>query len=147
MKRRYSLANHILSIVPDDPQLRTDFGTITIGGQGSYLDSITIELDNDLWSTSSYNTGAWIHNKNLSRTGSATVSISQLSDEVYILMRLSNKYYEDEYNGFTITLSDQEGTLIATCVDCYIQKIPNQQFQNEAQNQDWAFTCGQITFS
>lgn len=145
--KRYSLANYILSIESNDPTIKNIFGTVSVGGEGNYLESMTISQTNDLWTTSGYATGAWVHTKNLSRIGTVEVSLSQLSNQISKFIKLCNTYYTGDYDGCTLTLTDNLGNLIATCVDCYIQKIPDQGFQSAAQNQSWTFTCGQITFN
>ena len=144
--KRYSLANHILSITPNNSTLKWAFDTISIGGEGSYLDSISISLNGQLWSTTPFATGAWVHNKNLDKTGTVVLSLNQLSDEVKTFVTMAETYYADDYDGFTLTLTTNEGELICTCVDCYIQNIPSQDYQSSAQNQSWTFTCGKITF-
>ncbi len=144
---RYSLANYILSIDCNSDEIKNMFGTISIGGEGSYTDSITIGGLPNLWDTTGFSTGAWVHNKNLSKTGTATVSISQLSDKVKKFIKMCNVYYSGDYDGLTLSLSDTQGNKVCSCIDCYIQKIPDQAFGNTAANQSWIFTCGQINFN
>ena len=143
---KYSLANHILSIKPNDQQLNLLFGTINIGGEGSYLDSVNISLESGMWSTTGYATGGWVHNKRLNRNGTVSLSLNQLSNSVAILKRLASIFYTGDYDGFTITLTTNDGTLISTCTDCYLSSIPEQAFAAEAANQTWSFTCGKIVF-
>ena len=143
---KYSLANYILSIQPNDATLRTMFSNVSIGGEGSAIDSITITLNDNLWKTTSFATGAWVHDKHLGRTGTATISISQLSDRVAKFKQMCNIFFNGEYDGFTLSLVDNTGNKVCTCADCYIQKIPDQEFKDTAQMQTWTFTCGEITF-
>ena len=143
--KKYSLANYILSIEPADASLKTMFGTISIGGEGSYLGSINVSMNSSLWSTTGYATGAWVHNKSLDKSGTCKININQLSDKVIKLIKLCNVYYSGDYNGVTITVSDNSGNKVATCVDCYIQKLADQSFSTTADSQDWTFTCGQIS--
>lgn len=143
---KYSLANYILSIQPNDTTLRTMFSNVSIGGEGSATDTITISLENQIWKTDSFATGAWVHNKNLSRVGTAQISISQLSDNVAKFKQMCNIFYNGEYDGFTLSLVDNTGNKVCTCVDCYLTKIPDQEFKETAQTQSWTFTCGEITF-
>lgn len=145
--KRYSLANHILSIKPNDPTIEAMFGTISIGGEGSYNDSIRIRRNNNMWDTTGYATGAWVHNKNLSRTGVVEISLNQLSDQVAKFITLCDTYYTGDYEGFTISLSKIDGNKIATALDCYITKVPDQEFLDSAQSQVWSFTCGQISYN
>ena len=86
---RYSLANYILSIKPNDPALSA-FGEVTVGGEGNYHDNITISIDATMFSTTGYATGAWVHNKNLSKVGTASVSLSQLSTKLPSLFSLQS---------------------------------------------------------
>lgn len=143
---KYSLADYILSIRPDDSRLSA-FGTLNIGGEGTAIGSISIAYDNSMWSTTSFATGGWVHDKNLSRTGTISIQISQLSDKVSKMMQFANIFYSGDYDGFTITLSDSLGQQIATCVDCYFKQIPSQEFGDSAANQTWSLTSGKITFS
>lgn len=145
--KRYSLANHVLSIKPNDNQINNIFGTISIGGEGNYLESVSVSNENTLWSTTGYATGAWVHNKNLAKTGTVTISLNQLSDQVAKLITLCETYYGGDYEGFTLTLTKNDNTKICTCIDCYISKIPTQSFGTSAANQSWVFTCGKITFN
>lgn len=142
---RYSLADYILSIKANDSRLSL-FGTVTVGGEGNALDSVQIELDGNMWETTSYATGAWVHDKNLSRSGRISISLSQLSDQVAKFKQLTNIFYSGDYQGLTVTLSDSTGSKIATCTDCYFVKIPNQKFGSKAENQTWELTSGKIIF-
>ena len=148
---RYSLNKYILSIKPSNElaSAMNDFGTISIGGEGSYLDNVSINLNRNMWNTTGFSTGAWVHTKDLSKTGTVSITLSQLSPEVQRFIRLCETFYDNDYEGFTITLStnDTDRRVISTCIDCYIQKIPSQDFASSAGNQTWVFTCGKITFS
>lgn len=144
---RYSLADYIMTVDPVDPSLKSSFGgSVSVGGQGSATDSISVELDNDLWSTTGYATGGWVHDKNLSRTGKVTVSISQLTNEVARFKQLINFYYNSDYSGLNIVVSTSSGKKVASCHDCYPVKIPSQTFGKTAADQSWSFTSGKITF-
>ena len=145
---RYSLANYILSVDSNDPEIKSIFGTISIGGEGSYVGSINLSLANPQWSTTGYSTGGWVHNKNLDRHGTATVSLNQLSEPVAKFIQLCKLYYSTtDYEGFTLSLTDVAGNNIASCIDCYISQIPDQTYEDQAGMQSWAFTCGQINFN
>lgn len=144
---RYSLANYILSIEPNDTTIKTYFGSISIGGDGSYLGSLSLSLANPMFTTQGYATGGWSHSKNLDRHGTAALNLNQMCDAVAKLIKLTKLFYTDDYDGFTLSLSDINGQKIATCVDCYIEKIPEQTYGKEATDQSWTFTCGQINFS
>ena len=146
MSKRYSLANYILSIEPQDQTLKQMFGTISIGGQGSAVGSVKVAQQTDMWSTKGYATGAWVHSKNLDRHGTCNVTLKQLSNEVMKFIKLCNVYYTANFDGCTLTLTDAKGNKVATCEDCYIQKISDQEFGEEAADQDWAFTCGKVSF-
>lgn len=145
---RYSLTKYYLSIaIPSS--LASEFGTdsITIGGTGSYLSQISISLNKNLWETQGDSTGSWIHNQNLDRTGTASVQLNQLSKNIAKFKTLCNIYYDatKDYDGLTLTITDADSNKIATCDDCYISKIPNQEFGDTATTQTWEFTCGRIT--
>lgn len=144
---RYSLANYIVSINPTDASIRSMFGTMAFGGEGSAIGSISVGIKDNLWSTKSYATGAWVHNKNLSRVGTVKISINQLAPPVQRFIKLCKLYYGADYNGFTITVADIAGNKVATCTDCFIEAIPSQDYNEEASDQSWSFTCGKIDFA
>lgn len=144
---KYSLANYILSIDSNDAQIKNIFGTISIGGEGSYLDSITLNNDATIYTTQGYATGGYVHTKSLDRHGKAVISLNQLSDKVSRFIQLAKLSLSGDYEGFTLSLTDIDGNKIATCIDCYIEKIPDQAFGQSAQNQTWSFTCGQVNYN
>lgn len=144
---KYSLANYILTVKPNDTNAQAVFGNdISIGGEGNYVGSISLSRQTEMWSTSAFATGAWIHNKNLDRHGTVDIELSQLAPQVGRFIQLCNVYYASDYEGFTLTLTDSEQNQIAECIDCYITKIPNQVFSETAGTQTWTFTCGQINY-
>ena len=145
--KRYCLADYILSIKPNDPEIDSSFGTITIGGEGSYTDSISLNPLENLYSTTGFATGAWVHDKNLSRVGTAVITLSQLSEQVKKFIMMAETFYAGDYDGFTLSVATNTGEKVATCVDCYIQKIPEQSFGKSAATQQWTFTCGKISFN
>lgn len=145
--KRYCLANYILTAdIPED----IGFGTqsVSIGGEGSYLNSITVSLSQNLFETSGDNTGSWVHTKNLNKTGTVVVSIKQVSDKITTFKTLVNIYsnLNTEAAGMTLTLRDMLNNTICVCEDCLIQKITNQTFTNSPESQSWTFTCGKISF-
>lgn len=148
---RYSLADYTLSVnIP--ASLESVFGkSFTIGGRDNATDSISVELDEDQWSTDAFATGAYVHNKSYARNGKVTISVSQLSDAVVKLKRIAMKLYSGDYAGVNLALdqaaigkANDGDVFIAT--DCYPTKIPSQEFGESAGKQTWTFTCGQITF-
>lgn len=145
---RYSLAKYLLTVsIPRALADKFGAGTITVGGEGSHTSSISIAYKESLWTTEGDSTGSWVHNKNLDRTGTATVVLNQLASNVVKFKTLCNIFYDssEDYDGLTLTLTDSEGQKIATCEDCYITTIPAQEFGNTATTQNWEFTCGRIT--
>ena len=144
--KKYSLSDYILSFTSNDSIIDNIFGSVSIGGEGSYLGSITIGGLPNLWDTTSFATGGWVHNKNLSRTGTVNITLNQLSDAVAKFIQLCNTYYTGDFDGLTLSLTDRNGQLVAECIDCYIQKIPDQSFNESSSDQTWTFTSGKISF-
>lgn len=160
---QYSLSDYILSVqIPEE--LRDVFSTsaitsssdedniISIGGEQSYLGSITIHLDtNNTFSVEGDNTGSYVVNKNLNKSGSISITINQVSDKVKTLIRLFETYYSADTitEGMTITVSHAIGggnqEMVAMAKDCYLN-LPDQVFGNEATTQSWSFVCGRIDF-
>lgn len=144
---KYSLANYICNIKPNDPTLLTMFGTINIGGEGSTTETLSASRSNALFETTGYSTGGYVHNKNLSKIGTISLSLSQLANNVGKLKRLVNAYQSKDYAGLTITLTDSDGIVICTGIDCVPVQIPNQDFGSSAANQTWSFNCGELNFA
>ena len=145
--KRYCLANYILTIdIPSD----IGFGSqsISIGGEGSYLDSISIKANTELFKLDADSTGSWVYTKNLDRSGEIEVSIKQVSDKVAVFKALMNIYINlsSEASGLTMTLRDSLNNTIAVCEDCLLNKIPDQTFKDSPDSQSWSFLSGKITF-
>ena len=145
--KRYCLANYILTAdIPED----IGFGTqsVTVGGEGSYLDSISVKFNNNLFETTGDNTGSWVHTKNLNSTGTIDVTLNQVSDKVAIFKALNNSYLalDSEASGLTLTLRDNLNNTLLIAEDCLITTIPSQDFGANPGTQTWSFTCGKITF-
>ena len=145
--KRYCLANYILTAdIPED----IGFGTqsVSIGGEGSYTDSISIKLNQNMFSTEGDSTGSWVHVKNLDSTGTVDISIKQVSDKVATFKAIVNIYSKltNEASGMTLTLRDTLNNTVCTCYDCLLEKIPDQTFGSTPTSQSWTFTCGKITF-
>lgn len=144
---KYSLADYVLSITPSDPSLSSIFGTISIGGEGSTVGSVSFSRNQNMWETTSFATGGYVHNKNLSKTGACSLTLSQLANEVIRLIQLSDVHYGGDYLGLTLALTSRDGNKVVDASDCYIVKVPAQTFEASAGNQTWEFTCGTISFS
>lgn len=145
MKNIYSLASHILTLALP-VELANAVGTqyISIGGEGSYLDNITVNIDNNLISIEGDYTGSWTVNKNLNAQGSFSISVNQMSPQIAVLKRICNMLRKSDYEGMTLTLTTLQGQLIATGNDCYIQKIPSTSFGTTPTTQTWTFISGKV---
>lgn len=145
--KRYSLADYQLTI---DIPSELEFGTtsITIGGDGSYMNSVTISTDNNLFDIATDAAGNWLYNKNLARNGQVEISIQQVSDAVAQLKTLFNLLLKSptQSEGLTISLADTLGNEIATCEDCVINNIPNQAFGETSAEQTWTLLAGKVTY-
>lgn len=146
---RYSLSNYILTItIPTSLANALGINTIQIGGEGSYLNSISISLNSNMFETETDYTGSWVHNKNLNLSGTCEIQLNQLSPNIERFKQLCNIYRSSElYDGLDMVLQDLSGNTIATITDSLITKIPEQTFANTAAMQSWSFTCGQIKFN
>lgn len=157
MTNVYSLADAqaIIKIPDVIPENVISLRNLTIGGpgemgEGSFTNSITITRTSNLFSTTGDATGSWVHNKNLDRTGTCVISISQISDTIVKLSQLCNAFesIQGNYPGMTISIvssANDAGMPIAICEDCYITKIPDQSLGTTSANQSWSFTCGRIS--
>ena len=102
MIHQYSLADYQLIIVIDPTvaqalNLRDENGNLlsnfSIGGpgengEGSFVGQILVSRNQELFTTTGDATGSWVHDKNLNRTGTITVEITQISDQVVQLVQL-----------------------------------------------------------
>lgn len=148
---RYSLANYTLSIASDNEVINNLFKEIKIGGEGDALSKISISTSDKLWSTTSFATGGWVHNQNLSRVGTCEISVSQLTASVAKFKTFVKYFYGKDkivnLNGVTLTLNDSNNDAVVICRDCYPTEIPIQDFADTASEQTWKFTCGEITYA
>lgn len=130
--------------------------TITIGGPGegegkygSFVGSINVKRNKELWTTEGDATGSWVHNKNLDRTGTIDVEITQVSSQVVQLVYLCNAYesVSDAVGGLHLEIKNiASGENIADAIDCYIAKAPDHPFGDTAAKLTFSFTCGRITY-
>ena len=144
---KYSLADYILSVKFDDAALNQMFGDISIGGEGDAVGSIEISRTQNMWETETFSTGAWVHNKNLSKAGTAVLNISQLSNKVERLKMMFNIYYTGDYGGCTLTLVDGYGNKVCTCTKTQKVRIKarksvlsEQIFKKKGEMTEWKFT-------
>lgn len=146
--KRYSLADYQVTI--DIPE-SLGFGvtSITIGGDGDYMNSITISTENNLYEIATDAAGNWLYNKNLARNGTVELNIQQVSDRVAQLKTLFNLFYKSQTQseGLTITVADTEGNEIATCEDCVIANPPSQVFGEASAEQTWSLLSGKVTYA
>ncbi len=128
---------------------------IVIGGpgengiDGSYTGSITVKRNKELWTTEGDATGSWVHNKNLDRTGTISVDITQVSDQIVTLTYLCSAYesVQDSIGGLEIEIKNiATNETVASGIDCYITKIPDHNFKETADRFTFEFTCGRVMF-
>ena len=151
----YSLADYILTLGVDSVALRNLLGlssnSISIGGEGQFLGSIRISYTTDQWSTKADATGSWVHSKSYDQSGTFTLSINQMAPAVIRFIGIVAAYYSSNEvkDGFTLTLkkAGNNETFNAVGEDCRVTKIADQDFGNEADDQDWVFTSGRITYN
>ena len=155
MINRYSLADHTVKITfPDNLTV----GGVNIGGTvlkiggpgdnntgGSFTGEITVSRSTDTWSTEGDATGSWVHNKSLNRTGSVSMQIRQISDDVIRLKMLSQVFETGDFPGCKIEVFSITDT-VARAEDCYITKIPDQVYGENAAMQTWNWTAGRVSF-
>lgn len=155
---RYALVDYRVTVnIPAIGNLAAE--QITIGGpgengEGSCIGEIKVTRNTNLWSTEGDPTGSWVHNKNLDKTGTVEINIRQVSGYVYKLMMVCAAYesINTSAGGLTITINpvasgDTPTSDFITCNDCFIQKIPDQDYTDTAKEQQWIFTCGQVKYS
>ena len=155
MTNRYALSDYTVTVTVPAALISGRIGDLVLhfGGpgenqKGSFMGSITLSRSTATWSTSADATGSWIHNKTLDRTGTVALNIRQVSDDVIRLTMISQAYENDlsGIGGCTITVSAGD-KVVATANDCYITKIPDKEYGNEAAEQTWNWTAGQIIFN
>lgn len=165
MIHQYSLADYQLTIGLSDNVarqlgLRDANGNLltnfTIGGpgednQGSFVGQIVVTRNTNLFSTTGDATGSWVHDKNLDRTGSIQVDITQISDDVITLVQLCQMFESIQTNmpGLELTINSVASNVSNTMVtgrDSYIQKLPDLTLAESAGRLSWVFTCGQVIY-
>lgn len=162
---QYSLADYQLTIgINEDMAARLNLRdaegnlltNFTIGGpgetgEGSFLGQILVSRSADLFTTTGDHTGSWVHDKNLDRTGTITVDITQISDDIITLVQLTQIFESIQTNmpGLQLTINSvisSASTTMITARDCLIQKLPDLPLGETAARLSWVFTCGQIIY-
>lgn len=147
--KRYALADYQVTIdVPSE--LGFTSSSLVIGGEGSYLDSITLTSNAEVYGIVTDASGNWLYNKNYATNGAVTLSLQQVSDVVVQLKTLFNLLYKSTNinEGLTITIIDtSDNSIVAVCEDCVISKIPDQKWDKESSTQDWELLVGKITIN
>lgn len=150
MINRYSLAEYTMKVtVPAD--VTGSEVVLTFGGPGenqlgSFIGQITVARNNDTWSTEGDATGSWVHNKSLNRTGTISLQVRQVSDDIIRLITLARLYENsDPETGCLIDIY-RGTTPVEQGIDCYLVKVPDQVKGDTAEMQTWQWTCGKIEF-
>lgn len=156
MVNRYSLADYKVSIsFPAGLKAGLSTDPLEIGGpgnngeDGSFVGTIKLARATNTWETEADPTGSWVHNKNLDRHGTVTLSIRQISDDIIRLIMIARAIENDQTlkKGCKIDVYGADTQLVATAEDCYIVKIPEQNYGEKAQTQEWEWTSGRIKFN
>lgn len=145
----YSLSSYILTVaIPSGFASQFGADTISVGGEGSYLDNMSVSTK-DIWSMTTDATGGYVHEKSLDRSGTMSVTLNQMSDKVNLFRTLCNLYYNSsiEDAGLTLTLTDSNNEVIVTMEDCVISKIPDLDLGETSATQEWSFNCGKIIYN
>lgn len=151
----YSLADYILTLGISSQALINKLGlssnTISIGGEGQFIGKINVAFNTPQWKTVADATGAWVHSKSYDQSGVFSLDINQMSPAVIRFISIVSAYYSDNEvrDGFTITLqkTSNNETFDVMGEDCRIEKIADQDFEDEAKEQSWKFLSGRITFN
>lgn len=144
---RYNLARYTLTITPPTTasELVEAFGqSLTIGGNGSNVGSIELRRQNEMFSLKTYATGGYAVDKNLSKAGTISITLHQLSAEIQKFIKVCNVYFNGDYDGCTLTVMD-ENNEVASAKDCFINQAP-QTFAENSGEQTWSFICGEVDF-
>ena len=142
---KYKLAIQLPEEFASKVGLEND-NTITVGGEGSYLDTLSYSYNADMYTTKADATGSYVHDKNLDKSGNITISIHQLSPQIALFKKIINLYYQsgNDYDGLQLSLKDLSGQEIMSAESCFFVKIPDQNFGQTSENQTWNITSGKI---
>lgn len=152
MINRYSLADYTMAVKVPTAVIGGEIESLKFGGtgnnqSGSFIGQITVTRNVDTWSTEGDATGSWVHNKSLNKTGTVSLQIRQISDDIIKLITLARLYENsDPEEGCLITIYRGD-KIIETCTDCYLTKVPDQVMGDTAEMQTWQWTCGKIEYN
>lgn len=150
MINRYSLAEYRMQVVVPKDVTGTEL-LLTFGGpgenqEGSFVGQIAVSRSSDTWTTDGDVTGSWVHNKSLNKTGTISLQIRQVSDDIIRLISLARLYEENNPEaGCEITILRGD-VIVERGTDCYLTRVPEQVKGDTAEMQTWQWTCGRITF-
>ena len=155
MINRYSLADHLVKVTLPAGVL---VGGTNIGGMvlefggpgnnaqtGSFMGEITVGRTNDTSTTERDPTGSWVHNKSLNKTGTVTMQLRQVADDIIRLQMLAQVFENGDFPGCKIEVFAGTDT-VARAEDCYIARVPSQVYGDTAAMQTWSWTAGRISY-
>lgn len=151
----YSLSRNdnfdIINGLTDDSGLALNSQTtLLLGGEDSYVGSISFQYKTNAWEVTGDPTGSWVHTKNRDRTGTCNLSMNQVAYKGALLIKIFNIYYKDTdsdlLEGFDIYVTDRQGRKLMSACDCYVQTVPSMEYGSTPRDLSWTFNCGRITY-
>lgn len=146
-----SQANSIISELGDDTL--NSKNVMLIGGDDSYVGSISFNYSQDGWTVQGDPTGSWVHTKNRNRTGTCTLDMNQVAYKSAMLIKIFNIYYNDTsaetgeiIDGFDIYVTDRKGRKLMSAMDCYVANVPSMTYGSTPRDLQWKFNCGRIKY-
>jgi len=151
--KTYSLLDYSISITKNDSvSANTTIPDITFGGYGNYLGSITVSRDIEHVTKTVDASGAGVFNFVNDKSGSISIEISQVSNEIAELIEVINGYVSSEtytYKNriYDITISrtgDSDFSITGTY--CMIAGVPEMRFNRDVSTYTWKFICMEIDY-
>lgn len=161
MVKNYSLADYDITIrsVALDGQNLTDNFNFTLGGAGSFLGSVKIQFDGEIWKKETDVLGNVVYTKSYARDGQITISLNMLSEKVKIFNKIIQLYYggsiknkqetniQDMFFSITVkrhTADPDSTTAEVEATYCVLQKLPDLEFADTAGVRDFVFLAAEI---
>lgn len=114
---------------------------------GTGIGSLTVSMAEDVSSHQTSADLAVVISKHFKKNGTVTFDILQSSDFNNFMQKVYSYLEQAPASQFGLTkiiISNRSTGKVYTCIGCTPQKLPDDQYQSQASNRQWAWLCANI---
>lgn len=157
--KNYSLADYDFAIrsIDRDGTVNDKFN-LTLGGAGNFLGSVKVDFDGEVWSKEADVLGNVVFTKSYDRSGSITISLNMLSENVQWFNRILQVYYSGAIRSSNYSQEDdpmfsiniyragvsKSSTPEVEATYCMLKANPSIEFGDTAAMREYTFLAAEI---